>query len=150
MKQFKEQILQKCKELVDEKLNKLFYALEELNESAEAESKSTAGDKHETGRAMIQLEQEKIGKQIQEWEIQKQILEKIDLCKDSNHISLGTLIETDKGLFFLGVNIGKIKIKGQEVMVISTQSPLGKLLMNYQLNEKVNYMNSSYSIKAFI
>ncbi|MFO0358781.1 MAG: hypothetical protein ACK50A_17635 [Sphingobacteriaceae bacterium] len=149
MKQFKEHILQKCKELVDEKLNKLFYALDELNESAEAESKSTAGDKHETGRAMIQLEQEKIGKQIQEWEIQKQILEKIDLCKDSNRIALGTLIETDKGLFFLAVNLGRIKIKEQEVMVISTQSPLGKLMMSHQLNEALNYLNTSYCIKDF-
>lgn len=149
MKQFKDQILKKCKELVDEKLNKLFYALEELNESAETESKSTAGDKHETGRAMIQLEQEKIGKQIQEWEIQKQNLEKIDLCKDAKRIALGSLIETDKGLFFLAVNLGRIKINEQEVMVISTQSPLGKLMMNHQLNEILNYLNTSYSIKNF-
>lgn len=147
MKPFKEQILQKCKELVDEKLNKLFYALEELNESAEAESKSTAGDKHETGRAMIQLEQEKIGKQIQEWENQKLILSKIDLCKDSKHISLGSLIETDKGLFFIGINLGRIKLNDQEVMVISIQSPLGSLMAKNNRNDSIVFSNSTYNIK---
>lgn len=40
---------------------------EELNDIKEAlfqDSKSTAGDKHETSRAMAQLEQEKLGKQL--------------------------------------------------------------------------------------
>ena len=32
----------------------------------QSESKSSAGDKHETGRAMLQLEAEKLGKQLQE------------------------------------------------------------------------------------
>jgi hypothetical protein len=148
MKQFKEQILQKCKELVDEKLNKLFYALEELNESAEAESKSTAGDKHETGRAMIQIEQEKIGKQIQEWENQKLLLHKIDVCKDTDRISIGTLIETDRELFFLAINLGKIKLEEHDVMVISVQSTLGSLMTKHHKNDKITFLNSTYLIKA--
>lgn len=148
MKQFKEQILKKCKELVDEKLNKLFYALEELNESAEAESKSTAGDKHETGRAMIQLEQEKIGKQIQEWEIQKLILNKIDLCKDQKQITIGSLIESSNGWFFIACNLGKITVNDQHIMVISNHSPIAKVFSDCKNGQEISFHNTSYIIRS--
>ena len=36
----------------------------EILAALESESKSSAGDKHETGRAMVQLEREKLGEQI--------------------------------------------------------------------------------------
>lgn len=148
MKQFKEQILKKCKELVDEKLNKLFYALDELAESAESESKSTAGDKHETGRAMIQLEQEKIGKQIQEWENQKLILKKIDLCKDQQQITIGSLIETNQGWFFIAVNLGKIPFNDHQIMVISNQSPIARSFIGFKVKEKLLFNNTEYLIKT--
>lgn len=148
MKQFKEQILQKCKKLVDEKLNKLFYALDELNESAEAESKSTAGDKHETGRAMIQLEQEKIGKQIQEWENQKLILDKIDLCKDSKQITTSSLIKTNNGWFFIACNLGKIIVNDQQIMIISNHSPIAKVFLGCKKNTAITFNKTLYKIES--
>ena len=40
----------------------------ELLEALASESKNSAGDKHETGRAMLQLEREKLGEQIKKTE----------------------------------------------------------------------------------
>ncbi|MGE0566991.1 MAG: 3-oxoacyl-ACP synthase [Bacteroidia bacterium] len=148
MRQFKEEILQKCKEIVDEKLQSLFYEFNVLNESAETESKSTAGDKHETGRAMIQLEQEKLGKQIQEWETQKTVLEKIDLCKDREQITIGSLIETNYGLFFIANNLGKITVNDQEIIIVSNHSPIAKLFSGCKLNDKLSFNNTHYIIKS--
>ena len=146
MNTFKKQILATCKKVIDEKLNDLFSALKDITDSANNESKSSAGDKHETGRAMMQIEQEKLGKQIQEWETQKSILDKIDLSKPSNLISLGSLVETNKGLFFMAANVGKIKVEDKEVMVISLLSPLGACLMKHQEGDEFEFNKNAYKI----
>ena len=53
------------------------HTMQSNQEALDSESKSSAGDKHETGRAMLQLEMEKAGQQLQEVEKMKLILEKI-------------------------------------------------------------------------
>lgn len=150
MSNFKQNVLLICKKVIDEKLNDLFLALKDVNESANNESKSSAGDKHETGRAMMQIEQEKLGKQIQEWETQKNILDKIDLAKSFHLISLGSLIETNKGLFFIAANVGKIKVGDKDVMVISRASPLGACLVKHKMGDEFEFNKASYRIiKSF-
>ena len=146
MKYYKDQILVQCKLIINEKINSLNDALKEITESANNESKSSAGDKHETGRAMMQIEQEKLGKQIIEWESQKNVLDKIDLAKKTNSISLGSLIRTDKGLFFIAANVGKIKINEKDVMVISMQSPLGVHFVKYKEVDEFEFNKVRYRI----
>jgi len=60
----KEKIHQKCVALATEKQNEITHSIIRVQESLAAEGKSTAGDKHETGRAMLQLEREKLGLQL--------------------------------------------------------------------------------------
>ena len=101
----KQSILNACKQVIHYKITQLNDALSELGESANSEIKSSAGDKHETSRAMVHLEQEKLGKQLLEWENQNNLLAKIDLQKQNDIVSLGSLIETTRGYFFIGTNI---------------------------------------------
>ncbi len=148
MEHFKDQILTQCKLIIDKKINSLNNALKEITESANNESKSSAGDKHETGRAMMQIEQEKLGKQILEWETQKNILDKMDLTKNSNSISLGSLIETNKGLFFIAANVGKIKVNEKEIIVISMQSPLGICFAKHNEGDEFEFNGINYKITS--
>jgi transcription elongation GreA/GreB family factor len=117
-----------CLELLNEKIGRLKNILQELRNSAGNNTKSSAGDKHETERAMIQIEQENTGKQLQEAENQKMQLEKIDPAKTSAQITQGSLIKTERGYLFLAIPLGKINVQGETVQVISPQSPLGKKL----------------------
>ena len=55
----KKQLYLFCVDYVESKLTNLQSALASAREAVSDDSKSTAGDKHETGRAMAQLEQEK-------------------------------------------------------------------------------------------
>lgn len=146
MSAFKQNILEASKAIIDKKINALKEALTEATEAGNNETKSTAGDKHETGRAMMQLEQEKLGKQIEEWEIQKTILNKINLSPLSSIISLGSVVETNRGLFFIAANVGKIKTDEKEVMVISNQSPLGIFFMKHKLGDEFNFNGVAYKI----
>lgn len=132
--------------MIDQKINALQMVLKDLTEAGNNETKSSAGDKHETARAMMQLEQEKLGAQIKEWENQKTILSKIDEDKGATSISLGTYIESNNGNFFIAANIGKIELNNVVVMVISTQSPLGLCFLNRSTGEEFHFNKTNYQI----
>ncbi len=139
--EFKTKILEECKRIIDEKLHQLTSALNDITESSNSESKSSAGDKHETGKAMAHIEQEKLSKQLSEVKTQKNELNKIPLVTSASKITAGSLVETDNGLFFIAVSIGKIKVNSTEVFVVSPQSPIGLALLelkgnSFELNAK--------------
>lgn len=140
----KKEFVRHCIKFVEAKLSSLLLIQAELGNSLHHETKSTAGDKHETARAMLQLEQEKLGKQIKEWELVKESVEK--LSHNINMLANSQLIETDKGLFFVYCHLGKIEFNGQTVMGISPASPLGNELLKQKEGGKFNINSNSYLI----
>lgn len=123
--------------LLDAKIASLRNALHELSEGAANEGKSSAGDKHETARAMAQLEQEKLGKQLQDAEQQKMILEKNN----------GTLLKTNRGYLFICIALGKLNAGTIPVMAISPQSPLGAKLAGKKAGDSVSMNGTDYLIE---
>ena len=141
---FKTSILTACKQVIHYKITQLNDAISELGESND--SKSSAGDKHETGRAMLHLEQEKLSKQLQEWNNQNDLIQKIDIFKTQNGVGLGSLIETNRGTFFLACNLGKLVIDDQDIIIISLQSPLGEQFLKRGTGDQFNFNNVNYTI----
>jgi hypothetical protein len=146
MSSLKHSVLTACKQVIHYKITLLNDALSELGESANVESKSSAGDKHETGRAMVHLEQEKLGKQLQEWQNQNALIERIDPNKQSSSIALGTLIETNRGFFFMVSNLGKLEVDEREIVCISLQSPLGEQFTKMKDGDNFEFNKVEYQI----
>ena len=132
-------LLAHCIQLVDAAIADIKNQMHELVLEAQNDSKSTAGDKHETGRAMMQLAQEQLGKQLQEAEFKRNQLTRIDATSIHTKIIEGSLISTNENTLFLAAPLGKIQFKGVEVFVISTLSPLGKLLMGKKAGESISF-----------
>ncbi len=86
-----------CKKVLDEKIRNLLVSIDEIKDSLQSDTKSSVGDKHETSRAHLQLEQEKIGQQLFEWEQQRSIVEKHKPSINSGNIGIGSLVETNYG-----------------------------------------------------
>ena len=63
----KEEIFSQCKSVVNNRLQTVEAVLSSNQKALQTETKSSAGDKHETGRAMLQLEMEKAGQQLSEF-----------------------------------------------------------------------------------
>jgi transcription elongation GreA/GreB family factor len=145
--QLKQSVYTTCIQLVDTKLQTLQKTLQELSEGAESDSKSSAGDKHETARAMMQLEQEKISRQIDDVLKQKVLLQKMDLHTNPAQITKGSLVKTNKGYLFLSVALGKIVIDDMDVIVLSPQSPLGLKLMGLARGTSIEINGTSYHIE---
>ena len=116
-------------QVLNDKLSSLRQVLEDLKENSSNETKSTAGDKHETALAMLQIEQANIGAQVQDVREKKAALERIDPTLSSSAIVPGSLVKTDKGYLFISIALGKATIDGIPVIALSPQSPLGQKLM---------------------
>lgn len=110
-----------------------------LQKDLTSETKSSAGDKHETGRAMIQMEREKLGNQIREIELDYHRLNTIKDFKTSNIVSLGSIIFTDKANYYLAVAADSCKINSKVFYCISSQSPIGKLLIGKKINQSIRF-----------
>ena len=128
----KDQLFKFCEAHVNMRIQRLTKQLEELKTSLGSETKSSAGDKHETGRAMVQLEQEKMGKQLHEAELLYKVLQQVPKDSKPGKIALGSLVTTDKHCYYIAVSAGKYENDGKTVYCISANTPIGKLLLGKQ------------------
>tara|TARA_R110002050_G_scaffold78253_3_gene167034 strand:- start:1369 stop:1827 length:459 start_codon:yes stop_codon:yes gene_type:complete len=133
----KQQLFNLCKEFVNKRLHTVEAIISSNQKSLQSETKSSAGDKHETGRAMLQLEMEKASQQLEGISTMNQILSKIDISKTSNIAHLGSVIFTEKANYFLSISAGKLTTCDNNYFAISVSSPIGKLLLGKKENEEV-------------
>ena len=146
---FRQQVITACLEHLEERILDLQSQLRELTAGAENDSKSSAGDKHETSRAMMQLEHENISRQLDGFLKEKNELAQLHVDEDSL-VSKGSIVRTNKGLLFLGIALGKIIVESSEVMTISPHSPLGSKLLGLQAGDILNFNNMQYHIEEII
>lgn len=146
----KKQVHQYFFSTITEKINIHQDVLTDLNYSAANETKSTAGDKHETALAMLQIEQAHVGKKMEELKLQLLEISQIDESKINLTAALGSLIKTDKGYFYLSAALGKTIIDGENIFALSIRSPLGILFMGKKVGEHVGFNNMVYTILALL
>lgn len=146
----KEDLRNKCLEMLNVKITALQKILHDLQQSAANETKSTAGDKHETALAMLQIEQENTGRQLQVLLSQRLQLQQLDLLKSATIIGKGSLVYTNKGLVFISVGIGKFRMGNHMIMVISYASPLGSMLVGKKVGETVQCNNIDYRVDEIV
>lgn len=145
---FKQKIYKYYLQVINDKIDLLQKILADLKESGANETKSTAGDKHETALAMLQIEQANTRAQLKEVELQKAALEKINPSLTPGVIVNGSLIKTNKGYLFLSIAAGKAVIEGKEVIALSQQSPLGKQLVELKEGGVAVINGNSYIIES--
>jgi len=131
----KEALYQQCENFVNTRLQTIQTTISSHQKSLRSETKSSAGDKHETGRAMLQLEMEKAGQQLSAVQQMQQTLAKINSSKPSTNIALGSVIKTSSAYYYLGISAGELTIKETVYFAISPSSPIGKLLMGKKVED---------------
>ncbi len=144
----KKEIFDYYLKITNEKIKQLQQTLADLKESGANETKSTAGDKHETALAMLQIEQANKRAQLQEALELKAVLEKLENVTNTTKIVQGSLIKTNKGYFYMSVALGKSLINKTVVIAISPQSPLGAKLMGMCINDKVEINGNEYWVEG--
>lgn len=135
---YKQEILDHLNVLIDEKIHSIQLRYDDLNNDLSSDHKSSAGDKHETGRAMTQLEQEKLAGQLNQLQQQKETVSKIE-DTPLNKIQFGSLIHTSNGIYFMSIGLGKIEVNSQQVFCISTSSPVGQLFLEKKEGDEIQF-----------
>jgi hypothetical protein len=99
---------------------------------------------------MIQSEIERIGLQRSEAIRQLQNIQIIDPKKSNNLASRGALVNTGQAFYYLGAPLGKVDIDKKAVFVISPQSPIGQLILDKKVGDKIEFNGKTFTIKEII
>lgn len=143
----KSQLVEHCNRQVDDRYKKIKQAIAGIEESLFEESKSSVGDKHETARAMLQIDRENVGRQLHEIEKIAQILNKIDVKATSDYARLGSLVYTDKFIYFISVSIGSVSMENTDYLCVALNSPVGLLISGKRVGDEFMLNGTQYKIK---
>ncbi|MCW3159771.1 GreA/GreB family elongation factor [Chryseobacterium oryctis] len=129
----KEEILSILKAKINEKVQNFENLISETRASNN-DTKSSMGDKYETGREMLQQEINNLQRQLNEALHQQNIIHKLSV-EVSERVKNGALVKTDKGLFYISASLGEIKCNDKKIMSISEESPLAKAMFGKKAGE---------------
>ena len=132
----KQAVWRACLDQVKGQVEELLAANQKVKESIDGEQKSSAGDKFETSRAMAHKEMELLAVQLNKALNDLGILEQISPTSSSEHVQLGSLVQTKNKLLYIAVAIGRIQLEGKDVFVISPSSPIGQQLIGQSVGFK--------------
>ena len=139
MKEVKQQLFKACQYFVLEKEKTIKDIISSNQNALHSETKGSAGDKHETGRAMLQLEMEKSGQQLAVIDQMKMTLERISINDNSEIVKLGSLVTTNKHHYFLAISVGEIQIDNEKYYAVSIASPIGKQLLGTKVGDEFTF-----------
>jgi transcription elongation GreA/GreB family factor len=142
----KEKLLEKVKELIENRMQTSYEAMEAAKNSANEEGKSSAGDKYETARAMGQLDREMNGRMYEQALQERLSLDKINTEMLFTKVSFGALVETTMGYIFVAIGAGIIELESKKFMIISTQAPIGQLIIGKTINDTFEFRGKSHKI----
>ncbi len=141
----KEKILDTVKHKISEKIQNLEKLIAETRASSN-DTKSSMGDKYETGREMLQQEINNLQRQLNEVLNQQNLIQKItsDL---SLKVQNGALVKTDRGLFYIAAPIGELILENQKIMTVSVEAPLAKAMLGLNAGHTFSVNNTTQTIQ---
>lgn len=142
----KDKLYQQCQFFLNKRFEAIQNNISDIQNSLESETKSSAGDKHETARAMLQIDREKAGHQLADIEKQQEILNKINLNSTFQNIAFGSLVYTTQFNYFIAISAGEIAIENKKYYAISSGTPIAQLLLSKQVGDSIQFRDSKFTI----
>jgi hypothetical protein len=121
--------------------------LDSLQASNADNTKSTAGDKHDTERAMVHMEMENLTQRLHQ---DRRMLYELEAFKKIQHVPTevipGSLVSTDRGMFLTGIACGRVSFNARFITGISVQSPLGKQLIGRKTGDIIALNGNKFTL----
>jgi|TARA_Y100000817_G_scaffold93019_1_gene72477 transcription elongation GreA/GreB family factor len=133
--------------LIKDKTQLLKFELDSINKEKNNLKKSSAGDKFEISRALMQTEYDKIHNQLLILKNQLRAIKSISLSDKKKKVGVGSFIKTNKSFYFISIGLGKQIIDNNAINIISLSSPIGKLLNNKKKGDKIVFNNKEELIE---
>ena len=150
MPDIKQQLYTLCTEYIAAKETDIRRTIDEAREAANNETKSSAGDKYETGRETMQQEIDLNLTRLNELNRLKQTLERIIPTQKSDIAVPGSAVLTNNGNYYIAIGAGILKADGKAYYAISAASPIGELLAGKRKGDMFSFNGKSYVVEDVI
>lgn len=144
--QIKQALLEEVEELIYQKINVFQKMMNDAQDSANNETKSSAGDKFETGRAMMHMERDKNAKQLSEARKLEMFLSQIKADRIFDQVAFGSVVITDFMNYFISIAGGRIIVDDKKYFAISPQAPLAKEMMRKKKGDTITFNDKPVKI----
>lgn len=145
---FKELLKKECGFVLKKRSINSNSAMQDSQESANNQEKSSAGDKYETSRAMGQIDRDMYAYQLLEAEKDMTIITNLEIDKINQVIKPGSVFEINSQLIFVAIGLGTILVNNISVLVISYKSPLYEQLKFKSVGDHVFFKNENHQIET--
>ncbi|MPS72900.1 MAG: hypothetical protein E2590_07040 [Chryseobacterium sp.] len=145
----KEELIKIVRQKLYEKIQNFEKLISETRTSNN-DTKSSMGDKYETGREMLQQEinnlQVQLNEVLKQQDFLKTSFESLRMTKKFDKAEKGAIVKTERGLFFISVSLGEITFENKKIICISPESPLAKAMNGKQKDEVFSLNNMGQKI----
>lgn len=142
----KERIVKLCQIELQARIQTAKMAVESAQQASNSETKSSAGDKYETGRAMAQLEKERHARVLASLEDDLNTLLSVGIRPPQLNVREGSLVYTNRGIYFIAFGFGAVKVDDLNINVISVLSPIGQILLDLEVEDEEDFRGSMIEV----
>ena len=149
MSELKQKLYQECLNYVQRSIDAAQLGINEAQQAAKDDTKSSAGDKYETGREMAQQESNRNMAQLHQANKLKVQLNTVPITT-SNIVDNGSIVITDSGNFYIAIGAGTMQVEGINYFAISLVSPIGQKMKGLKPGNAFSLNGKNYTINQVI
>lgn len=146
----KSNLYQLCLTFIQNRIENIEYSLQQARQASNDDTKSSAGDKYETTREMMQQEMDRNSKLLYEAGQQKIALQQIENVDPAKAVKNGSLALTNEGNFYISISAGELNYENQKFYAVSQAAPIGKALIGKIKNESFKFNGKEYQIQDIL
>ena len=146
----KEDLYNQCLNYVKTRMDAAQQGIDEAQQASKDDTKSSAGDKYETGRAMMQQEINRNLGTLNEAKKLMVALNAVSIAGSSPIADAGSIVITNKGRFYLSVSAGTLTAEAESYFAVSPASPIGTKLKGKKAGDKFEVNGMGYEVLEVI
>jgi hypothetical protein len=146
---YKKQLQQLCIGMIEERIAANLALMNSAQEAANSESKSSAGDKYETSRAMNHLQKDMYASQLNANRLELAALLNINCGSIATTIGTGCFVKTKGMGFFIAAGLGKTTFENNTVFLLSPSAPVSRLLFTKTTGDSFLFNKELLEIEDF-
>lgn len=150
MTDIKKELHALCTIFVQQRMDNAQQAITSAEQSATEDTKSSAGDKYETGREMLQQEKDRGMAQLTEANKLKIALQRISTEGKSAKVEEGSVVKTNNGNFYIAISAGTLTFAGESYYAISAASPIGAKMLGCIAGDEFGLNGKGYKVESII
>ncbi|WP_299391004.1 transcription elongation factor [uncultured Gelidibacter sp.] len=145
----KSDVLQACYDYANKRIANYKNEIETIKDSLESNDKGN-GDDDDSGNGKLFNDLEKNSLHLIDAQKMLDSLKAINPKMANSTVTLGSLVKTTTNTFFISISAGKIDIDDLTVYAISSGSPIGMLLNNKTVGDRIEFNGNTFTITEVI